>query len=84
LEFLDISKGIEIHRGAEFWHRSKGIVAGICKIIRDPETVENVTQTLTPVICVTSVDFMDFSLLKNIKYFGLFFIFLLILDSIVL
>ena len=31
-------------------------MAGMCEIIRVPETVENVTQTLTPVLCVTSVD----------------------------
>ena len=60
LEFLDTSRGYESHRGAEFWHRNKNIIAGIRKIFRDPETVENVTQTLTPAICVTSVDFMGF------------------------
>jgi len=60
LEFLDTSKGYESHRGAEFLHRNKDIVAGIHKIIRDPETVENINQTLTPAICVTSVNFMDF------------------------
>jgi hypothetical protein len=60
LEFLDTSKGFEIHRGAELWHRNKDIAAGIRKIIRDPETVENVTQTLPLAICFTSADFMGF------------------------
>jgi len=60
LEFLDTSEGYESHTGAEFWHRNKEIVAGIPKIIRDSETVANVTQTLTPAICVARVDFMGF------------------------
>jgi hypothetical protein len=84
LEFLDTSKGNESHRGAECWHRNKDIEAGIRKIIRNPETVENLTHTLTPAICVTSVDFMGFTDKEYHQLLWTIFLFLLILDSIVL
>jgi hypothetical protein len=60
LEFIDTRKSYESYRGVECWNRNRDIVVGIRKIIRDPETIENVIQTLTPAICVTNVDFMGF------------------------